>query len=248
MEPEQRSVLLIAAHPDDEIIGAGIWMARHRNRDRITIVHVTDGAPRNHPDMTEYARARRRELYRAVGLVGIRPDQCREFGFVDQEACLHMPELVERIAELLEEVRPERVLTHPYEGGHPDHDAIAFAVAQASDGHHEFTSYHASAGTSQALETGRFLSNSLNEEILVLTPAERDLKQRMYASFPTQQEILQLFPIEHERFRPAPAYDFTQPPHPGELQYERWGFAVGSEWRRRAIEALEELRIPKAIL
>ena len=43
----------------------------------------------------------------------------------------------------------EQVITHPYEGGHPDHDACAFA-ARAAVRHSankaklmEFTSYHA---------------------------------------------------------------------------------------------------------
>ncbi len=230
--------MIVAAHPDDEIIGAGIWMARHEDHDLISIAHVTDGSPRNHPDREQYAKIRRRELFAAVGLAGIRPDHCHELGFVDQEAYLHLPELVDRIKALVDELRPRLILTHPYEGGHPDHDAAAFAVAEVTGGrHYEFTSYHCAES---AFVTGEFLpAIGSKQETIELEPAERELKRAMLDVFATQQDILKLFSTERERFRPARAYDFTKPPHPGELQYERWGFASGAEWRKRAAEAIE---------
>jgi hypothetical protein len=63
--------------------------------------------------------------------------------------------------------------------------------------------------------------------LLTLSDEERDLKQRMIQAFATQEETLGAFlPPRDERFRPAPAYDFTRPPHEGRLQYEIWGFPV----------------------
>ena len=36
-----------------------------------------------------------------------------------------------------------------------------------------------------------------------------------------------------ERFRPTPGYDFSRPPHPGLLWYERLGWPLdGARWRR----------------
>jgi hypothetical protein len=47
---------------------------------------------------------------------------------------------------------------------------------------------------------------------------------------------------EVERFRPAPAYDFTAPPHEGKLFYEcfDWGMN-GARFRELAAGAMEEL-------
>ena len=249
-------VLIVAAHPDDETIGAGIWMARFANREAITIVHVTDGSPRNMSDARaagfhtreDYAAERRRELYAAVGLAGIRPDQCRELGFVDQESWRRLPELVVRIREVVAELRPELVLTHPYEGGHPDHDACAFAVAQVLDGagYQEFAGYH---NGPEGMVTGEFLDEPRGEiAAITLTPAERELKAAMFSSFATQRRILSMFRLENEKFRTAPSYDFTRPPHAGELLYERFGFASGEEWRRSAARALDELAKERALV
>ncbi len=66
----------------------------------------------------------------------------------------------------------------------------------------------------------------------------------MVECFTTQQRTLAPFGFELERFRPAPAYDFTQPPHEGTLFYERydWGM-VGARWRTLAHEALTQLKL-----
>ena len=76
-----------------------------------------------------------------------------------------------------------------------------------------------------------------------LSEEDRRLKERMLACFATQQQVLAFFlPPIHESFRPAPAYDFTHPPHEGTLQYEIWGFPItGERWRELAREAIDEL-------
>ena len=48
--------------------------------------------------------------------------------------------------------------------------------------------------------------------------------------------------FDAERFRPAPNYDFTRPPHAGQLFYEKfnWGM-TGEQWRALAGRALQRL-------
>jgi LmbE family N-acetylglucosaminyl deacetylase len=249
-EPE---AVLVAAHPDDEVIGAASQLARLRP----VIVHVTDGAPRDMRDASangfssreDYARARRAELECALALAGLGLEQTRELGIADQEASLNLEGLARRLAEVLTELKPEAVLTHPYEGGHPDHDATAFAVHAAcrlaglpAAAIVEFTSYHAG---SRGIEVFEFLPDAGSEiGTVFLSVAERVRKQAMIECFTTQREMLRQFPVDLERFRPAPAYDFTLPPHAGLLFYENfeWGM-TGGRWRELAREALRRLRL-----
>ena len=256
------SMAVVAAHPDDEVIGAGGRFAGLRG---CRFIHVTDGAPRSMHDALaagftireEYAKARRCELLSALGLAGIGPAQCLEMGIADQEASLHLLKLSYDLADLFSGMRPEMVLTHPYEGGHPDHDATAFAVYTACrllekagitpPGLVEFTSYHSDGrGGMRTFEFIPFEGCSVTT--VVLSESERRLKQRMLACFGLQRRVLDAFPVGIERFRPAPCYDFTLPPHEGRLYYEQfdWGVA-GERWRGLVRSALEILEVEETV-
>ncbi|HEX5580718.1 MAG TPA: PIG-L family deacetylase [Gemmatimonadaceae bacterium] len=260
--------LLVCAHPDDETIGAGARL--HALRD-VTLLYVTDGAPVDPGDARAlgfttreaYAAARRAERTRALALAGVGADRVRELGVVDQEASHHLVWLAREVGRLIVAVAPEVVVTHPYEGGHPDHDATAFAVHAAI--RHiaatmptppvivEMTSYHARGGT---MVVGEFLDGHglatrggparTRQEVrtVELDRATRERKARMLASYVTQQRVLAAFPPRRERFRVAPAYDFTRPPHAGRLWYEwfGWGGLTGERWRSLAAAALDALQ------
>jgi N-acetylglucosamine malate deacetylase 2 len=77
---------------------------------------------------------------------------------------------------------------------------------------------------------------------ILLHAEDRERKQRMIDCFATQRRVLDRFDLSTEQFRLAPDYDFREPPHPGELHYETFGWGIaGAEWRREAAEALANL-------
>ena len=268
--PIDEPVALVVAHPDDETLAAGGSLHLFR---RLLLIHVTDGAPRGLGDAAregfagaaQYAAARARELDAALALSG--GCQVRVMlGVPDQEATASVPAITARLRELFAAHGTRSVLTHCYEGGHPDHDAVAMAVHAAGAAVFEFAGYHADAFGK--LETGVFLkpapaggrglgeggstSDALGlaapatltpalsrpreketDAIVVLVGEELQRKRAMLACFHTQREILSRFDPAIERFRLAPAYDFAQPPHPGRLLYEEWGWMTGAAWRER---------------
>jgi LmbE family N-acetylglucosaminyl deacetylase len=252
--------VIFAAHPDDEIIGLGGILPQMK--EVVTIVHVTDGSPGHLRDARaagfsskeEYAAARRAEALAALQLAGVSEHQQQWWEIGDQEASFRLTELTLRVAELLNTLRPARIFTHPYEGGHPDHDATAFAVHSARElllkqladvaDLWEFTSYH--AGSSE-MKTSEFLpfpeSTVLHIE---LEEEARALKRDMFNCFPTQREMLARFPISPERFRQAPFYNFIVEPHPGKLFYEQFDWGIdGPHWRKLAAEAQRRLGLTR---
>jgi len=241
-QPVGRRMALVVAHPDDETIAAGGSL--HLLPD-LLLVHVTDGAPRTLADAAAagfdtsaaYAAARRRELMAALRVAGATPTLV-ELGVVDQDASLEMAGIARGLARLFDAYRVEMVITHAYEGGHPDHDASAFAVHAAAGRRPvlEFAGYY--ADPAGALVTGRFLQGP-DPLIVTLSDTERVQKRAMLDCFRTQAGILGAFAVGEESFRPAPAYDFTAPPAPGVLNYEHWGWTMtGVRWRELAREAL----------
>lgn len=245
--------LVVAPHPDDETLGAGIWMHRHSHVP-VYILHVTDGSPKdmqNAHDLgistrEEYAAIRRRELHTALDLIPIPAHNRFRCSFTDKETYRNLTALVAQLDTYVVALKPSLVLTPAYEGGHPDHDAVAFAVAAVhkrnpSFEQWEFPLYHADA--SGDMICGEFVSPNLScpEEVSALSAEERLLKHEMLACFETQKEILGRFGVDCERFRRAPVYDFTEAPHPGLLLYERWGWGISGEaWRQRAREAISD--------
>jgi LmbE family N-acetylglucosaminyl deacetylase len=187
----------------------------------------------------------------ALALCGIGSGQSRCLGHPDQQAALRLADLIHELAELFLRLRPEAVLTHPNEGGHPDHDATALAAHAAAallrrNGDRppalvEMTSYH---NGPHGITPCEFLpSDNCNVATVRLTADERRFKQRLFDCFATQQGTLRYFPTDTERFRPAPAYDFTAPPHPGKLFYEcfDWGGMTGPRFCALAADALAAL-------
>ena len=247
-----RNTVIVAAHPDDETIGAGACLSQFSN---VVVFHVTDGAPRDMRDAVRngfssreaYAAARRQELRDALDTGGIQPVEIVCVGCIDQEASFHLPEIARRLARLIARIDPDLVLVHPFEGGHPDHDAAAFAARAAlqlleGEGPQlmEFTSYHNRAGL---IETGAFLPYcGFSETVVRLDGLARARKERMLACYRTQQPVLAQFRTDEERFRPAPFYDFSQSPHVGRLYYEQfpWGMTA-ARWLALAQEARKAL-------
>lgn len=254
-------LLIVVAHPDDEAIGAGALLVQYPNA---TIAHLTDGGGvgeqtarvRGFASRSDYAAARRSEVCTALSLVGIPTHRVRSLGIPDGEAGRCLVEGCKAVMDLFDDCQPDVVLTHPYEGGHSDHDATAFAVHMAAgvlrrEGGKapivlELTSYHNRNG--QRVR-GHFLPrDGVYVHTIVLDQRARSLKAEMLAAFSSQRDVLEKFSTDVERFRVAPRYVFTEAPHDGLLDYERLCISItGKEWRGMAAKALELLRARKRI-
>lgn len=256
-------VVIVVAHPDDETLGLGALLSRLVD---VTLVHVTDGAPRggedarrhgfDHPE--DYAAARRDELLAATGLAGVPADRLTCLGVPDQGVASCLADTARRLVPLIRDA--EVVVTHAPEGGHPDHDATAFAVHAATKimCHDDGGRGADPTGVPVVVEfplyrlgpDGGWLRQSFADgrgaAVLRLSPAERDLKRRMIAAHWTQRETLEGFGAADEPFRAAPVYDFTEWPNGGALLYERYGWGLtGARWRELVVAAQVELGLAR---
>jgi LmbE family N-acetylglucosaminyl deacetylase len=116
------NILVIATHPDDEVLGCGGAIARHVSRgDRVEAVIVTRGAPELYPE--DQVNTLRKELHAAHSILGVSVAHFLDFPApkLDQ---VPQHELADSIAARLREYQPDTVYI-PHRGDlHSDHRAV----------------------------------------------------------------------------------------------------------------------------
>ncbi len=237
--PIARPVAVVVAHADDETLWAGSAIGRMAE---CRLIHLTDSSPRDLADARRlgfatrgaYAAARAQELDAALVALGATPTRIG-YGVADQEVVDRLPPIVERLTADCAGVGA--IATHPYEGGHPDHDAAALAVRVAADRLGvpvvEFASYNLHGGERV---WARFEPDpDCPEHSRPLLPDERARIGLALAAHASQAGVFGDWRPGVERWRAAPRHDFTRPP-PGEgCLYDGFGWALTSHrWRERA--------------
>ncbi|WP_170219504.1 bifunctional PIG-L family deacetylase/class I SAM-dependent methyltransferase [Nocardioides litoris] len=131
-----RRVVVLAAHPDDETLGAGGLVARaHRLGLEVQVVVATRGEA-SHPRSPTHPRERlaalrETELADAVEVLapGATP---RVLGLPDGAVPEHEDALLDSVVDLVGDGRAT-LLVAPWRGdGHPDHEAVGRAAATAA--------------------------------------------------------------------------------------------------------------------
>jgi LmbE family N-acetylglucosaminyl deacetylase len=126
-------VLVLAAHPDDEVIACGGMLAWHRSRgDRVVVLHLTDGAQGDpdarHGDIRAIRRAEGREALKRLGV-----EEVRSLEFPDGELPERIGDVTAALRSAFEEIAPRTLYSFFFTEAHRDHRAVAVATAMAAD-------------------------------------------------------------------------------------------------------------------
>ncbi len=123
-------VLVIATHPDDEILGCGGAMARHVDEGHeVHVVVVTRGIPELFPP--EQIEMTRQELYRAHKVLGVSGVTFLDFPAPKLDM-VPGNDLADAIARVIRQFQPQ-VVYMPHRGDlHADHRATYWATLVAT--------------------------------------------------------------------------------------------------------------------
>lgn len=248
VEKQFGRTLIVVAHPDDEVIGCGFLLQRLRGA---TVAFLTDGAPADpyfwekFGSRTAYAETRTQETQRALSrLKNVRTIR---LGVRDQELVFHLDEALGWLREAASEVQPDSIVTHAYEGGHPDHDCCNFLCSLVS---HEFAIpvwemplYSRVSGKL----VRQHLPGSISATCISASDKEARRKTEMISAYVSQSGFMKTFDLATEKFFPQPRRDYSRPPHEGKLNYECWGWEIaGSDLCAAFVRVIERNQMQRA--
>lgn len=124
-------ILVVAAHPDDEILGLGGTLARHvRSGDVVEILILATGATSRVADDHETVAALRQAANAAASALGCLPPR---FGNLPDNCMdsLALLDVVKVVESVVSEVQPEVVYTHWPHDLNVDHEITCRAVLTA---------------------------------------------------------------------------------------------------------------------
>lgn len=219
--------LILIPHPDDEVVGCAIAIARARGAGAsISALYLTTGVPAperlwpwQRSSYTTRVARRREEAGRVAALLGI-----AAAGYLDCPARTlksHLDEATALIERTLGERGIDEIWTPTWEGGHQDHDVTNFLAARfaAKLPVREFAEYNFASGRVR-LQT--FVRSNGTEQVFVLTPEEARVKAELLSIYRSERANLRYVRLRQESLRPLARYDYRSAPHPGRLFCERF--------------------------
>jgi LmbE family N-acetylglucosaminyl deacetylase/glycosyltransferase involved in cell wall biosynthesis len=123
------SILVLAPHPDDEVIGCGGMLAINAAEGRhVRVVVVTDGAgaASSNANVENYRARRRDESRRGLELLGI--EDLHFLDLPDRKLATLIPQIVGSIGSHVAELRPDLIVAPAPLDIHPDHRSVVRAV------------------------------------------------------------------------------------------------------------------------
>jgi LmbE family N-acetylglucosaminyl deacetylase len=210
-------VLVFAAHQDDEVLGLGLTLTKHRsNGERVIVVFTTNGAGGNWKESSavkrEVAAARFKEACDALAVIRIDAADIVCLGFPDGGLHRYIPEARADIATLIREIIPHTIYVHAMEGGHIDHDVTAFIVQEVSAqlciaSVFEWAEYNNEAPGGQPVSDARFAHDPYVPDF-ECAPTAFDhghlaRKHEMLAKYASQAISIRYYPFRSEILRKA---------------------------------------------
>ena len=126
-----KSILIIASHPDDEVLGCGGAILRHIDKgDKVSLLFMTDGVSSRLKTSRKNIRSRIKALKRSSSILGVQ--SYHHFNFPDNSMDKHpLLNIVKKIETIIKKIQPSVIYTHHHGDLNIDHKITHNAVMTA---------------------------------------------------------------------------------------------------------------------
>lgn len=233
MTPFGQRILILAPHPDDEVVGACAAIQRaKKNGADVSVLFLSHGCLAKHTlwpwERKHYEEGVARRMLEAQLVAEylaftILETNCRagEMLRAAREIWCNLPTIWQEVNAAIAAVAPDCLWVPAYEGGNPDHDALNAVASRIKNVPvFEMAEYHFADGKEHV---GVFIAEKGNETIIALTAEEQAAKRHALAMYASEKGNLKYFGgMKTECLRPLLLYDYDAPPHKGTLWYQRY--------------------------
>jgi len=128
---DYRNVLVVAAHPDDEVIGCGGTIAKHVDLgDKVYVLFMTNGIDSRNKSSSNDVLKRKKSSEKVLDILSI--ENMHNFDFPDNKMdSVPLLDVVQKIEKVVIELKPEIVYTHHIGDLNIDHRITHEAVMVA---------------------------------------------------------------------------------------------------------------------
>jgi len=124
-----KKILIIAPHPDDELVGCGgVYLQNARRGNHVEVIYLTSGAKRGEKLKSNL---RKQAVIHIASDLGVKKDRLHFYDFAELSDLLDVKKLgiiQKKLIEDIKKIKPNEIFVTAYEGGHIDHDIANFLV------------------------------------------------------------------------------------------------------------------------
>ena len=230
-----KNVLIVAPHPDDEIVGLGITIKKLLiKKKKIIIFFPTNGVVCQkqmwfwkRKCYQDIVKIRTKEMKKSLNALGIKKSYLQNIPTRSLKEKITATHKI--IKKIIKKDRIDTIFCPAYEGGHQDHDITNFICSRFKKKIQvfEFAEYNF---FKRKINLNKFIRSKNEENILRLNENEKLLKKELLAVYASEKNNLNFLSPDIEAYRKIENYNYSKPPHEGILFYRR--FAIFS-WHPR---------------
>ena len=229
LQKKNNNILVLAPHPDDEVVGTCTIIRRGLKQGKsFYIFFLTNGVITKkemwfflRKKYKENVKIRFDEMKKAVNILGIKKYFLQDIP--SRTLKENISSTLVKINSILKTLKIDTIMTPAFEGGHQDHDVANFIASKFIDklDVYEFPEYN---NFNKLSVSNTFIKNYGKETKIILNDQEILYKKKVLNIYKSESRNLGHIDCEKESYRKLINYNYYERPYNGTLFYERFKF------------------------